>query len=103
MESMNKGKNEDKVGAKGNEDKEEEAGESDNAKEEDQDEEGSSKEEGGMEGSKEWTKINETMNANMALAVAQLNRSSEDEDRRSLDSDEQSYNKKGHEHSNGGP
>ncbi len=81
-ESMNKSKNEDKVGAEGNKDKEEEAGESDNAKEKDQDEEGSSKEEGGMKGSEKWSKINEMMNANMALVVAQLNRSSEDEEGR---------------------
>jgi hypothetical protein len=46
-----------------------------------------------VEGSKEWAKINEMMNANMALAIAQLNRSLEDEEGRSLDSDKESYNK----------
>ncbi len=46
-----------------------------------------------MEGSEEWAKINKTMNANMALAIAQLNRSLEDEEGRSLDGDKESYNK----------
>ncbi len=47
-----------------------------------------------MEDSKEWSKINKTMNTNMARAIAQLNRNPEDEEERSSDSNEESYSKK---------
>ena len=47
-----------------------------------------------MEDSKEWLKINKTMNTNMARAIAQLNRNPEDKEERSSDSNEESYSKK---------
>ena len=90
IELMNRSDNDDKNSTKDSKDKEEESGETEDSKEEDQEGEGSNKEAEEVEGSKEWAKINETMNANMALAIAQLNRSLEDEEGRSLDSDEES-------------
>jgi hypothetical protein len=92
MESMNGSDNDNKNSTKDSEDKEEESGETEDSKEEDQEGEGSNEEAEEVEGSKEWAKINETMNANMALAIAQLNRSLEDKEGRSLDSDKESYN-----------
>ena len=93
IESMNRSDNDNKNSTKDSKDKEEESGETEDSKEEDQEGEGCNKEAEEVEGSKEWEKINETMNANMALAIAQLNRSLEDKEGRSLDSDKESYNK----------
>ncbi len=92
-ESMNESDNDDKNSTKDNKDEEEESEETEDTKEEDQEGEGSNKEAEEVESSKEWAKINKTMNANMALAIAHLNRSLEDKEGKSLDSDEESYNK----------
>ena len=89
-ESMNGSDNDNKNSTKDSKDGEEESGETEDSKEEDQEGEGSNEEAEEVEGTKEWAKINKTMNANMALAIAQLNRSLEDEEGRSLDSDEES-------------
>jgi hypothetical protein len=92
-ESMNRSDNDNKNSMKDSKNKEEESGETEDSKKEDQEGEGSNEEAEEVEGSKEWAMINKMMNANMALAIAQLNRSLEDEEGRSLDSDEESYNK----------
>jgi hypothetical protein len=47
-----------------------------------------------MEDNKEWKKINETMNTNMALALVQFNSSLEDEEEGSSGDEEESFNKK---------
>jgi hypothetical protein len=92
-ESMNGSDYDNKNSTKDSKDEEEESGETEDSKEEDLEGEGSREEAEEVEGSKEWAKINKTMNANMALTIAQLNRSLEDKEGRSLDSDEESYNK----------
>jgi hypothetical protein len=89
-ESMNGSDNDDKNSVKDSKDKEEESRETEDSKEEDREGEGSNEEAEEVEGSKEWAKINKTVNANMALAIAQLNRSLEDKEGRSLDSDKES-------------
>ncbi len=52
-----------------------------------------SKEEAEMEDSNEWAKINTTMTANMALALAQLNGCSDNKDEEGLGKEEESFNK----------
>ncbi len=85
-ESMNEDRNDDKDNGEGGQKEDEEAGESDyteeedSGKEEDLDGEDESKEEEEMEDNEEWKKINETMNTNMALALAKFNSSLEDEE-----------------------
>jgi hypothetical protein len=80
-----------------------EVGESDNKEkvdsgvEEDQDEEEGkqeSKEEEQMDNSDAWAKINKTVTANMAMALAQLNSHSEDKEEGGLGNKEESFNEK---------
>jgi hypothetical protein len=52
-----------------------------------------SKEEAEMEDSNEWAKINATITANMALALAQLNGCSDNKDKEGLGEEEESFNK----------
>jgi hypothetical protein len=51
-----------------------------------------SKEEAEMEDSNEWAKINATMTANMALALAQLNSCSDNKDKEGSGEEEESFN-----------